>query len=138
MYIKLKPGLPICSYQKLGLLGNLSLRDSGGKEKDFNLQASSSIPESVKVASKKKPGMAKVQRDAEGKIVLVEEPESKKEDTAWGPALNSDEEEKEESVMSEDEEEGDSGEEERIEPNREVTDSKHTIEMTILRRHLSD
>ncbi|UZJ53817.1 hypothetical protein CBS101457_003137 [Exobasidium rhododendri] len=79
------------NYQRLGLMGNLSMRDSGGKEKEYELQ-SKSIPESASRKAQHQGGMAKVQRDAKGKIILVEEREKLRENTAWGPALNSDDE----------------------------------------------
>lgn len=70
-------------------MGNLSMRDSGGKEKEYSLQGSS-LPETIR---KKHQGMAKVLRDEEGNIVSVEEEEQIRNDTAWGPVLNSDDEE---------------------------------------------
>lgn len=82
--------MKIDSYHKLGLMGNLSMRDSGGKEKDYSLQGSS-LPETIR---KKHQGMAKVIRDEEGNIVSVEETEQVPDNTAWGPVLNTDDEEK--------------------------------------------
>jgi hypothetical protein len=83
------------SYQKLGLMGDLSMRDSGGKEKSYKTQ-SAAIPETTAKAKKQLQGMARVQRDAEGNIISVEETGHSREDTAWGPVLNSDDEEEEE------------------------------------------
>lgn len=91
-------------------MGDLSMRDSGGKEKEYETQ-SASIPESTNKRKKQMGGMAKVQRDAEGNIVSVEESEIVRNDTAWGPALNSededemDEEEEDEDVESQEEDE---------------------------------
>lgn len=79
-------------------MGDLSMRDSGGKERDYSLQ-SAALPETI---HKKQHGMAKVIRDEEGKIVSIEEPENTSTETAWGPALNDDDEEIESDSEDED------------------------------------
>jgi len=82
-------------------MGDLSMRDSGGKEKNYSSQ-SAALPESI---HKKKHGMAKVIRDEEGNIVSVEEPQKVSTETAWGPALNDDDEEDDSDGLENDDEE---------------------------------
>lgn len=87
------------------------MRDSGGKEKDYELQ-SKSMPESTVKRKQNKGGMATIERDADGNIISVEEAEITRADTAWGPALNSDDEDAEavgEGEEDEDDEEDDEG-----------------------------
>jgi U3 small nucleolar RNA-associated protein 14 len=103
-------------------MGDLSMRDSGGKEKDYALQ-SASLPESI---HKKKHGMATLIRDEEGNIVSIEEPEKLPTETAWGPALNDDDEEFESDSEDEDEEA-------KEPPKKDVTQSEHFTESLTLR-----
>jgi hypothetical protein len=93
-------------------MGNLSMRDSGGKEKEYSLH-NASLPESI---HKKNKGMAKIIRDEEGNIVSIEETETPITETAWGPALNEDDEEE---ITS------DVHDEEGEEPKTQVTQSEH-------------
>jgi hypothetical protein len=102
------------------------MRDSGGKEKDYELQ-SKAIPESASKKSQHKGGMAKVQRDAEGNIILVEEEETSRENTAWGLALNSDDEDVEDDAPREEGEEEDM--EEESEKSTDVTKCEYQFYM---------
>lgn len=94
------PSLCIESYHKLGLVGDFSLRDSGGAAIP-NAPRLGSIHEAknaqqATVPSAGRAGMATVERDAEGNVVAIHEPGSGRADTAWGQALNSDDSDSEE------------------------------------------
>jgi nucleolar protein 16 len=85
------------NYKRLGLIGDLSMRDSGGSEKTYS-QPSIAKP---KAGKSNKPtlissGTATIERDEEGNVISIQENTTQQVQTAWGPALNSDEEEEEE------------------------------------------
>lgn len=81
------------SYRNLGLTGDLSMRDSGGAEDSHRL-ASVAQPGtfSRKAKGKAATGLAKIERDEEGNIIVIDEPSLQRAQTAWGPALNSEDE----------------------------------------------
>lgn len=91
------------NYKRLGLIGDLSMRDSGGSEKTYSQPAIAK----PKVGKSNKPslinsGMATIERDAEGNVISIQENTVQQVQTAWGPALNSDAEEEEEVEEDED------------------------------------
>lgn len=81
------------------------MRDSGGSEKTYS-QPTIAKP---KAAKGNKPSLissetATIERDAEGNVISIHENTVERVQTAWGTALNSDEEEEEEEEIEQDEE----------------------------------
>lgn len=79
------------NYQRLGLLGDLSMRDSGGAEQTYTTSKVSKPTTATTKSTDVKTQTAYVTRDANGKIVNVVERAKAPTQTAWGEALNEDE-----------------------------------------------
>ena len=62
------------SYAKLGLLPDLSLRDSGGAE----VKRSSTLPSAPTGPRGVRKGMARIVRDADGNVTIVDDGEEER------------------------------------------------------------